>query len=194
MAKVKQILALIDDYPSLVSTEMQLQGIETTLTLASEETIDICMLKFDEIEDPTDLYKLLHEKPVTNLVCYRLSTLRSLVATFWDLCNFISELKAIGIEFTCVKEGISSEDGLNQFLKHLTQGWKTSRSLYKSENAKVSQMKARASGIPLGRPKKRDDLIISSLRQQGLSIRDIAARTGVSTAAVQRSIKAAKSP
>jgi DNA invertase Pin-like site-specific DNA recombinase len=59
----------------------------------------------------------------------------------------------------------------------------------KIQNALNSQIKARARGTKLGRPKVRDDEIIKSLYADGHSIRTIAVMTGVSSSAVQRGLK-----
>ena len=59
----------------------------------------------------------------------------------------------------------------------------------KRNNAKASVAKAKANGSFLGRNKKRDDKLIAALRKTGMSIRAIAARTGVSSTAVHRSLK-----
>jgi DNA invertase Pin-like site-specific DNA recombinase len=188
MAGIKRLLALIDDYPSVVSPEMQSQGIETSLEVASRE-IEYIMLAFDGIEDRQTLLRILHEKKVSHLVCFRLATLRSLIPTFWDLCEFIAELKGFNIEFISVKESVKTEDSLSLFMGNLARGWKNSRSMYKSENARVSQMKAKAKGTRLGRPKTRDDDLIVKMREAGVSIREIAIKTGTSSAAVQRALK-----
>ncbi|MGZ3742812.1 MAG: hypothetical protein ACXWRE_03730 [Pseudobdellovibrionaceae bacterium] len=188
MAGIKRLLALIDDYPSIVSPEMQSQGIETALEVASRE-LEFTMLAFDEIGDKQALLRILHQKKVTHLVCFRLATLRSLIPTFWDLCEFIAELKGFNIEFISVKESVKTEDSLSLFMGNLTRGWKNSRSMYKSENAKISQMKAKAKGTRLGRPKTRDDNLIRKMRSAGASIREIAIKTGTSSAAVQRALK-----
>lgn len=62
----------------------------------------------------------------------------------------------------------------------------------KTENANNSRIKARKNGTKLGRPKKRDDELIYELRKQGLSYSSIAAKAGVSTAAVHRSLKGSR--
>jgi len=62
----------------------------------------------------------------------------------------------------------------------------------KIDNARASVAKAKANGNRLGRRKIRDDNQIRALRREGLSIRDIAAKIGLSTAAVQNGLKGAK--
>jgi hypothetical protein len=57
------------------------------------------------------------------------------------------------------------------------------------ENAHASRRKAIAAGHKLGRKKVRDDAVIMKLRMEGLTIREIAARIGMSTMAVQRGLK-----
>lgn len=58
----------------------------------------------------------------------------------------------------------------------------------KKANANASREKAKANGVKMGRKKKRDDNKIKALRILGFSIREIAFQTGVSTAAVQRTL------
>lgn len=60
----------------------------------------------------------------------------------------------------------------------------------KRHNAYVTQVKMKERGTHAGRPKKRNDKAIGKLRNKGLSIRKIAEIEGVSTAAVQRSLRA----
>lgn len=65
------------------------------------------------------------------------------------------------------------------------------KKLAKQENARNSSIKAKKNGNRKGgRNKKRDDILIKSLRESGLTIRAIAKQSGVSTTAVQRSLKA----
>jgi|GEM_PF-5991134 len=189
MGKLRRIVALVDDYPSIVSPDLQAVGIREAYKNAPPSAIDFVMLRFDKIADPHQLLKVLQNKKATHLVCFRLISIRSFTSNFWEMCHFISNLKAGGIEFISITEGISTEDEVGTFLEAITSGWKSARLSYKSENAKISHMKAKEKGIPLGRPKRRDDSKIAGLREQGLSIRDIAAKTGVSTAAVQRALK-----
>lgn len=59
----------------------------------------------------------------------------------------------------------------------------------KANNARASIAKAKANGSKMGREKVRDDAKILKLRRKGFSIRAIAWATGVSTTAVQRSLK-----
>lgn len=189
MAGINRLIAIIDDGPSLVAPEMQVQGIEAALTSSLRQEIDLVMMKFDGIDNTEDLFRVLHDRGATHLVCYRLATIRSLVPTFWDLTQLIADLRGFDIEFISVKEGIRTEDEVGLFLRNLAIGWKNSRSMYKSENARVSQMKARAKGSRLGRRKTRDDEAIIRMRKAGASIREIAIKTGSSSAAVQRALK-----
>lgn len=194
MAGIKRLVAIIDDGPSVVSPDMQVQGIKTALAASLRQEIEVVMMKFDGIESNADLFKVLNEKGATHLVCYRLATIRSLVSTFWDLSHLIADLKGFDIEFVSIKEGIRTEDELSLFMRNLTTGWKTSRSMYKSENARVSQMKARSRGSRVGRRKTRDDQAIIKMRSEGASIREIAIKTGTSSAGVQRALKGASRP
>ncbi len=64
----------------------------------------------------------------------------------------------------------------------------------KADNARSSIQKARANGTPIGRPKKVNDTIVAKLRGtihrgKRLSIRQIAKEHGVSSAAIQQSLK-----
>lgn len=59
----------------------------------------------------------------------------------------------------------------------------------KAENARASLAKAKANGNRPGRRKVRDDALIKQLRKDGLVIREIAALVGLSTTAIQKSLK-----
>lgn len=68
---------------------------------------------------------------------------------------------------------------------------KKQRLAERRENARISREKAKQAGNSLGRKKVGDAKQIISLRNNGLSIREIAAATGCSTTAVRRRIKEA---
>lgn len=80
----------------------------------------------------------------------------------------------------------STEERFIDALEELIRLWK--RSL-KADNARLSQEKARENGTHIGRPKVRDDEEIKRLRLEGLSIRQIAKRIGMSVHAVQEGLK-----
>lgn len=59
----------------------------------------------------------------------------------------------------------------------------------KSLNAHRSTEKRKANGVKGGRKRVRDDYLIKSLRDRGVTIREIALKAGTSTTAVQRSLE-----
>lgn len=62
----------------------------------------------------------------------------------------------------------------------------------KVANALSTVAKAKERGSFLGRRKIRDDALIAKLRADGLTMRQIAQKSGVSTTAVQRSLAESK--
>lgn len=190
MGGIKRVLAIIDDSPSLVPPEMQVLGIERALNGLSRSEVEFIHIVFDELTDKRALFQVFASKKPTHVVCYRLATMRELANNFWETCQLIAEIKNFNIEFHSIQEKINTEDELGQFLAAITSGWQVSRAKFKSENAKISQIKAKMKGTHLGRPKIRDDQQIKILRTQGLSIRSIAAKLRISPAAVQTSLRA----
>jgi DNA invertase Pin-like site-specific DNA recombinase len=188
MSEINKVLLLIDDGPSLVNGETQERMIRRALT-STRATMVPVFIEFDAITDADALLRLAADNQANLVATFRLLSIRSLASNFVELCEFISDLKRSDVDFVSIEEGINTEAAFGKVLEKLVLGWRLSREKYRHENPKVSQMKARLKGTALGRPKRRDDEEIGILRGQGMSIRSIAAKTGVSTAAVQRALK-----
>jgi DNA invertase Pin-like site-specific DNA recombinase len=81
---------------------------------------------------------------------------------------------------------------MNKFCKFcyrpITQDVIDEKRRRKVENARNSARKAKLNGNRGGRKKIRDDEQIKRLREQGLTMREIAAEIGLSTTAVQRGL------
>jgi DNA invertase Pin-like site-specific DNA recombinase len=137
------------------------------------------------------LLTLVRSRKVDGVVVLNLSRLfRSLK----HLCSTLEEFDALGATFVAVKENCdySTASGrlfvqvigaLNEFTRELIR-----------ENTLLGVAHARAMGKHIGRPKRRNDEAIRRLRSDGLSIREIANKLGVSTTAVQRGIAVTKVP
>lgn len=184
--KSRKILLLLDDTPTLVTPEKQKTLALSGLNLSQAEVIT-AHLSFDEIENSQRLADLAKSQDVSVVICFRLSVIRHFAKEFIDVCDLIVKLQDVGVSFQSVEEQIDTESD-KFYLKKLMSGWVKSKEALKKENPKISQLKAKMKGHKLGRPQKRDDQQIQELRKLGFSIRDIAAKTGVSTAAVQRAL------
>ena len=183
---MKRYFIVIDDSLSLVGPDIQTTEIQRVLKERGVEESHTHFINFDEITSAQKLAEAAREKKASNLICYRLASIRAVVHSFEELCELVADLKASNIEFESLRESVSTEDGLGPFLRTATHGWKEARANYKQENAKVSQIKAKSNGTRLGRPTTSDDKTIQSLRAAGSSMREIAAKTGVSFSSVQR--------
>lgn len=191
MAEMKRVMLIIDDRPAVVGADTQEKIIERAIS-PYITSVEKALLEFDEITNREALLKLALAKRATHVICARIPVVRAFIRDFMGLCELISDLNLAGIQFQSVQEGISTEDDVGHLLNRLVVGWREASDAYKHENPKVSQLKAKLRGHKLGRRKKRDDRRINKLRKEGLSIRDIAVQTGVSTAAVQRALKESK--
>lgn len=109
-------------------------------------------------------------------------SLREIVMMLQDLADY-------GVEFCSFKDSLDLSSSQGKLMFHIVAAF----SQYEAELIRsrvVSGLEnAKAKGKKLGRPKKRNDAEIQRLRQEGLSIREIAKQLGVSAGAVQRALK-----
>jgi DNA invertase Pin-like site-specific DNA recombinase len=190
-AGARKLLLLVDDRPGLFSVEQQQ---EIAFGSTGRESFEAVFLEADRICQSSALLAEAKKRAATHLVLPRLQVVRAITKDLQGLVRLIADLNSQGVQFCSVEEAISTEDGIGIFLKRLASGWEDAVEKYKHENPRVSQIRARARGTRLGRPKKRDDAVIRTLRSDGASFREIAFKAGVSVAAVQRSLRKSSWP
>ena len=107
-----------------------------------------------------------------------------------DCINGLHEFAELGVEFVSLKDsGIDMTTPSGKLMLHMLAAFAEFEASLIKMRVKAGLELARKRGKKLGRPKKRDDQKIRSLRNQGYSLREIAKLAGVSTTAVQRGLK-----
>ena len=107
-----------------------------------------------------------------------------------DCINGLHEFAELGVEFVSLKDsGIDMTTPSGKLLLHILAAFAEFEASIIKMRVMAGLDLARRRGKKLGRPKKRDDDKIRTLRSQGYSLREIAKLADVSTMAVQRSLK-----
>lgn len=106
-----------------------------------------------------------------------------------DLINMIQSLNERGVEFVSLRDNIDLTTSQGRLMLHMLGAFaQFERDLIVSR-VRAGLEHAKRKGQRLGRPKRRNDEKIRELRNKGHTIRDVARLAGVSTTAVQRSLK-----
>lgn len=107
-----------------------------------------------------------------------------------DCINGLHEFAELGVEFVSLKDnGIDMTTPSGKLLLHILAAFVEFEASIIKMRVMAGLDLAKKRGKKLGRPKKRDDEKIRALRNQGHSLREVARLAGVSTMAVQRSLK-----
>lgn len=123
----------------------------------------------------------------------RLSLLPSSINSLERLLSFCSKLTAYGSTFVSIQDQLDTDQNAQVFISSLDKAWPEFKRSRKSANAKASMAKAKNRNSVLGRKKIRNDALIYELHNQGLTIREIALKIGLSRAAVHQSLKSSSS-
>ena len=105
------------------------------------------------------------------------------------LIALITELKALDIELISLRDNIDFTTIQGRLMFGIFASLAEFERELIRERVIAGLANAKAKGIKLGRKRDRDDGAIISLRRQGLTIRSIAERLGVSTGKVQRALE-----
>lgn len=185
---MKNVLILLDDGISLVNPIEQEEQIRKKIKV-EEEKIVKCHLDFDGITNTESLVGRAISAGITNIICYRLRTIKRVAPDMFDVVQLIAELTKANINLYIVQEELNTEDDLHTFIVSLVNGWKQSIRTSKKENPQVNQLKAKLKGKSIGRQRKRNDAEIIKLFKEGVSIRQISFRSGVSRSTVLQALK-----
>ncbi len=123
------------------------------------------------------------------LLVLQIDRLDQFARTVEDVLLLVARLAKHQIRLISVKDGIDSHSSGDEFTVNVLKAISLAKSTIKAERVSRALKLAHASGNFIGRPKTTDDELIHRLRKQGLSLRQIAAQTGSSLWAVQRSLK-----
>lgn len=135
-----------------------------------------------------DLVKRIMDSGAHEVAIWRLDCFTSPVVHLDDFIFIVAELSRSEITFSSIENGLNTSDTAIGFFGKLDIAWESVRQNRKIENAKFSVFKTRSRNNKAGRRLLRNDGLIRKLREEGLTIRQIAVRIGLSTAAVQRGL------
>ncbi len=102
-----------------------------------------------------------------------------------DLVNTLQELNELGVQFCSVKDQIDLSTSVGRLMANLLGSFAQFEADLISERVTAGMAAARARGKVLGRPRKRNDYEIKTLRSKGFSLRTIARLLGISKGSVQ---------
>ncbi len=121
------------------------------------------------------------------VLCWKLDRLfRSLKG----LITTLEEFTELGIAFVSIKDSMDLSTSSGRLMMQMIGAFAEFERSLIIERVRAGIANARAKGTRLGRPKIRDDQKILVLREQGCSLRKIAANLNISKGAVQRSLSA----
>lgn len=126
------------------------------------------------------------------VLTWRLDCLPNSITNMEDLFEVLSALGKKDISFLSIQDNLDTDSSVQIFSVSLHRAWLDFKRNRKITNGRASLAKAKDRQHQTGRKKVRDDSFIHQLRQNGLTIREIASKIGLSTTAVQRSLKTFK--
>ena len=127
------------------------------------------------------------------LACYKIDRLaRSTI----DLLNILTQLKNAGVDFVSITQAIDTTNSAGRMLMVFLGAIAEFERETIISRVKMGINLARMKGVRLGRPKKQIDMAeVVRLRDEGVSLRDIANKIGVGCGTVYRALAAVpKSP
>jgi DNA invertase Pin-like site-specific DNA recombinase len=167
----------------------QLDKLKSFATRNGYQVQDVVVLDEREQVSEPNIMRACREKNASNILCWRMDCLGPSFKDFYTLCNFLGNLTQHGLRIKFVADEVDTSSAPPDFLAKLTGAWKNLKAARRAENARASLIKAKERGSKLGRRKTRDDERVIEARLKGATIREIAAKFGISTTAVQRSIR-----
>jgi DNA invertase Pin-like site-specific DNA recombinase len=136
-----------------------------------------------------ELIKATQNREVDVVLCWKLDRFfRSLS----HLTQTLQEFTELGIDFVSLRDNIDLTTSSGRLMLNILASFAEFEASLIRERVRAGIANARAKGIKLGRPKKRNDLQIQVLRNQGLTIRQVAEQLGITTGSVQRALEVKK--
>lgn len=105
------------------------------------------------------------------------------------LLRGLEEFRSLGVDFVSFSESIDTGSSVGTLIFTVLSALAAFERSLIQERVRAGLRRAKAQGKRIGRRKVRDDDQIRRLREDGLSIRAISKRVGLSTTAVQRALK-----
>lgn len=123
------------------------------------------------------------------LIISSLDHLEDYVSETDSLLKLFDVLIENRIGFSSIEDGISLNEHAHWFIQKLVLGVENAKKLLKSTRIRQARIAAKNAGEQVGAIKKRDDDLIRELRNQGLTIREIAKKLGLSTFPISEALK-----
>lgn len=136
-----------------------------------------------------DLNRLLADcraGKVSHVVCWKLDRLfRSLQ----HLVNTLSELNALGVQFTALKDGIDLSTASGRLMMQMVGAFAEFEAAVIKERVKAGLENAKAKGTRLGRPNAKGSAIVPKLRKEGMSVKEISLKLEMPVRTVYNNLK-----
>ncbi len=106
-----------------------------------------------------------------------------------EIILMLQELADYNVEFCSLKDSLDLSTSQGRLMMHIIGAFAQFESDVIKTRVKAGLENAKAKGKTLGRPKKRNDENIRKLRANGLSLRAIAGKLGISKGSVQNGLR-----
>lgn len=169
--------------------KQDIQSFARSKGLKIESYIDSASYDSISVEQIAERFEKIQQQLV---LTWRLDCLPSSVEDMDDLFEILSALGRKDISFLSIQDNLDTDSSVQVFSVSLHKAWLNFKRNRKITNGRASLAKAKDRMHKTGRKKIRDDIYIQKLRRDGLTIREIASKIGLSTTAVQRSLKTFK--
>lgn len=144
-------------------------------------------------EDRPELSRLMSDarlKKFDVLIVWKLDRLGRSVK---QIVNNVEELKQLGIDFISLRDSFDTGTPQGKFFFHIISAFAELEREIIKERVKAGLEDAKRRGKKLGRPEKKANIeLLISLRQSGLSLRQIAEKTKISYGTVYNLLKKPK--
>jgi site-specific DNA recombinase len=176
------------------TTDSQLTDIKAYLKSKNIESFEIYQdIGSGKKRDRVQLNKLLKDcknKEVETVVCYKIDRLaRSLK----DLLEIVSLFQENDVEFISVKDSIDMSCATGRLLFQILGSFAEFEAATISERVLSGLASTKSKGTKLGRPVKNGHNVVSKLRKDGKTVKEISLHTGLSLASVYKTLEKEKS-
>ena len=123
---------------------------------------------------------------VSHVVCWKLDRLfRSLQ----NLVNTLSEFDTLGVKFIAIKDGIDLSTASGRLMMQVVGAFAEFEAAVIKERVNAGIRNARAKGVKLGRPYAKAAGIVTELRNQGLSVKEISLKLDMPVRTVYNNLR-----
>jgi hypothetical protein len=184
------VLGITRQAPGFIDEHFQARRIREAHQ--SNPGTDLKLLQIAEEPEPAcellDLREQIWNSGAHLILAWKMEVFAPFIRNSEEFLSFIALLEDLNIELQLIESDLLVGKDHPLPYRIALSLWQLMRINRKRENASASRAKAMAKGRPLGPKPKVDAHKIHLLRREGLSIRAIADRVGISPAAVQRGL------